>query len=294
MPTSNRRARWAVTGVITAAAAAGFAMVVMSGRTSSALLFVFLPAALAAMLTWTQDAATAHGMTFKAVTIALLIAASLLQEAAVCVLFSAPLVYLVAHTTVAAVRWLRNRGDSRRPGGGAAAVLLPLVLLAGLEGVTPQLRIDPEASATATRVVDLEADEVALRVEDGPRLEGASRAWLLRVGYAPPATASGTGLAVGDRWTFSYRPGGQTIYEVTSREEGRVDFALVSNTEHTAMSYTIHSGTLEWTAVGGGRTEVSVTFDYTRDLDPSWYFGPIQHVWLTAGADHLLRSLTSP
>ncbi|MEV4761057.1 hypothetical protein AB0J89_00310 [Micromonospora chokoriensis] len=282
-------ARWILAGLITLLGAVLFVGVVNQGRADSAMLFVALPVLLAAGLTLAPHR-TAHGQVFAATTIALLLAAVALHEGAICVLLAAPLVYAVAHGTTALIRVLR---DANRP---YVMVAVPLLLLPGLEGSGIAARVAPEQTVEVTRVVGLPVDRVAERLATGPRPTAVRSVPLRLLGVPTPGQVTGDGLDVGDRWMFGYHgsahgPGGHLLAEVESAAPGRVGFRFVEDSSITARWFTWRHAELSWRAVDPGHTEVRVRVDYTRGLDPSWYFGPVQQVLLGAGVGHLLDML---
>lgn len=275
-----------VAALIAAFGVVMFAVAVNSGRADSALLFVGLPVALAVTLAL-LPARTGHGRVFTCTTIGLLLAAVALREGAICVILAAPLVYLIAHTVTWLVRLARR---------GVALVVLPLVLLAGLEGSVDGLRVQPVQSVTVTRVVPLSVSEVEQRIEAGPAPTGV-RPLPLRVLEVPvPAHVTGAGLEPGDQWRFGYHgsshgPGGEIVTRVTDRGPGRVTFDVPSDTAITARWFRWEQATLSWRAVDERHTEVRVEVSFTRGLDPSWYFGPLQQYLMRAGMAHLLDML---
>ncbi|MEO3773808.1 hypothetical protein [Micromonospora sp. B9E7] len=282
-------AHWTLAGLITLLGVIVFVGVVQQGRADSAVLFVALPVLLAAALALAPRQ-TAHGKVFAATTMALLMASVALHEGAICVLLAAPLVYAVAHGTTALIRALR---DANRP---YALVAVPLLLLPGLEGSGIAPRVDPEQTVEVTRVVGLPVDRVAERLNTGPRPADVRSVPLRLLGVPTPGQVTGDGLDVGDRWMFGYHgsahgPGGHLLAEVQSVAPGRVGFRFVEDSSITARWFTWENAELSWRAVDPGHTEVRVRVDYTRGLDPSWYFGPLQQVLLGAGVGHLLDML---
>ncbi|RQX02753.1 hypothetical protein [Micromonospora inaquosa] len=289
-PTPRRTsAHWILAGLIALFGVVLFVGVVRQGRADSAVLFVALPVLLAAALALTPRR-TAHGRVFAATTMALLLAAVALHEGAICVLLAAPLVYAVAHGTTALIRVLR---DANRP---YALVAVPLLLLPGLEGSGLAARVAPEQTVEVTRVVGLPVDRVAERLTTGPRPTDVRSVPLRLLGVPTPGQVTGDGLDVGDRWMFGYHgsahgPGGHLLAEVESAAPGRVGFRFVEDSSITARWFTWRHAQLSWRAIDPGHTEVRVRVDYTRGLDPSWYFGPVQQVLLGAGVGHLLDML---
>ncbi|MGV9766704.1 hypothetical protein [Micromonospora tulbaghiae] len=289
-PTPQRtRAHVILAALITLFGLVVFIVVVRQGRADSAVLFVALPVLLAAAIALTP-ARTAHGRVFAITTVALLLAAVALHEGAVCVILAAPLVYAVAHGTTALIRALR---DASRP---YVIVAVPLLLLPGLEGSGLAPRVAPEQTVEVTRVVDLPADQVAERLAAGPRPTAVRSVPLRLLGVPTPVQVSGDGLDLGDRWMFGYHgsshgPGGHLLAEVDEVAPGRLGFRFTEDSSITGRWFTWRHAELSWQEIGPGHTEVRIQVDYTRGLDPSWYFGPVQQVLLGAGVGHLLDML---
>ena len=279
-------ANWVLAGLIAAFGVVVFVLTVREGRADSALLFVGLPVVLAAALALTPGH-TAHGRVFVVTTIALLLAAVALHEGAVCVILAAPLVYAVAHGTTALIRALRNSSRTY------AIVAVPLLLLPGLEGTGLAPRLAPEQRVEVVRVVALPADEVAARLAAGPRPEPARSVPLRMLGVPTPGQVSGDGLDPGDRWVFGYHgsahgPGGHLLALVETSRPQQVTFRFVEDSSITARWFAWQHADVRWREIGPGHTEVRVTVDYRRGLDPSWYFGPLQQLLLGEGVGHLL------
>ncbi|MEQ4302548.1 hypothetical protein ABNF97_14315 [Plantactinospora sp. B6F1] len=289
---SNRRsgANWILAGLITAGGAIAFVLTVRTGRADSAMLFVGLPVLLAAALALTPPRTT-HGRVFVVTTIVLLLTSVALHEGAICVVLAAPLVYAVVHGSTALVCWL-HESSSRT----YAVLVLPLLLLGGVEGSVDGLRIAPDQSVEVVRVVPVPAGELAGRLAAGPRPTPVRSIPLRMLGVPLPQHVHGTGLDVGDRWAFGYHgtshgPGGHLLAEVDSVAPDRIGFRLVEDTSITARWLSWQRADIHWRTVDAGHTEVRVTVAYRRGLDPSWYFGPLQDGLVHEGASHLLDML---
>ncbi|KWV34689.1 hypothetical protein [Micromonospora rifamycinica] len=289
-PPRQTAANWILAGLIAAFGLVVFVVTVRDGRADSALLFVALPTTLAAALALLPGR-TAHGRVFVVTTIALLLSAVALHEGAICVILAAPLVYAVSHGTTALIRALRDTSRSY------AVLAVPLLLLPGLEGSGLAPRLAPDQSVEVVRVVALPADQVTARLAAGPRPTPVRSVPLRLLGVPTPGQVSGDGLDPGDRWMFGYHgsahgPGGHLLAEVETADAGRIGFRFVEDSSITARWFRWRHAELSWRAVDERHTEVRIRVDYTRGLDPSWYFGPIQQVLLGAGTGHLLDMMT--
>jgi hypothetical protein len=262
-----------------------------AGQTDSAMVFIGLPTLLALAIAVSPPAKSLHGMTFKGVTLGLLIAAVLAREGVICIALAAPLVYGVAHLIAATI----NESNRR------TWAVVPLALAVGLEGFIPGLRVDPDQTVTVTHTVTLSPAVVAERIAAGPDFAGVHRPAVLAM-IPLPGHVAGGGIDVGDGWDFVFHgdnhgPGGELLCRVSAVEQspsgGRVDFAVVSDTSvvHRWLSWT--SARLTWSAAPAGTT-VTLTLNFTRAIDPSWYFGPLEQLMVGSGGDVILDSLGLP
>lgn len=271
-----------LSAVVALAGLGGVALAAATDRLDSALLFVGVPCLLAFGIGAVRGRG-GWGTVFQVLTVVLLLASALLQEAAVCVLLAAPLVYGVAAVVYGAVAYSRRRTGS--------LVLVPVVAMVLVEGVLPGTRIHPDQSATAERVVAARCADFQAALTRGPRFDpAADRGALLRVfPYPTPTVASGDGLAVGDTWTLDVA-GGQLQTHVTDRRDASLTFAVDADTTKLERWVTVRGGSLTW-AQGSDGCRATVTVDYGRHLDPALYFGPLSDVFMDAGAAAFLAAL---
>jgi hypothetical protein len=279
----RRIAPYVVAAFVLGVGILGLVMAIAAKRTNSAVLFVGLPTALALALTLARPARSVHGLTFRVISIGLLLASVLLHEGAICLIVAAPLVYAVGHCLAAVIQ-----SDRRR---ASAFVLVPVALVLSLEGVQPDWRISPVQTVTATRTVAVGPAEVARRVAAGPRVDTTPRPGLVAL-LPLPAHAGGSG----DHWFFhfdgdSHGPGGELVTEVTDRGPSGLGFRPVSDTSVVARWLDWRGARLAWHGTASGDTEVTLTMTFTRGLDPSWYFGPIEQLLVRAAAGYLLDSM---
>jgi hypothetical protein len=271
--------------VATAAALAPLAVIKADGLDTAAL-FVGVPLAIAVVIALAPPAKSLHGLTFRVVTFALMITSAFLHEGAACVLMAAPLVYGVAHFVAELVRQARVREAGRRY--QAALAIFPL-LVAGLEGTA--YRVDPVQQVSVERVVAMTTGQVESRLEHGPDFS-AERPFLLRLtGYpTPSATSGGGGLQVGSRWVF-YLAGDPIGTLVTAHDHRRTEFKVIADESKTQRWLHWERGTVQLTPLPDGTTKVKLSVTFTRRLDPSWYFGPIESAMVGAGLSHFADSL---
>lgn len=265
------------------------------GRADTALLYVGIPCLLALTIGLLPSDGQGGVQVFQFVTVSLLLVAAFLHEGALCLLIASPLVYGIAYGVYALVTAFsaNDDGGRRYPAFGIA-----VVALAAMEGVVPGMRINPEQSVTAERLVAAECSEFETALARGPKFSDDDRGWLLSLAPYPLPTsathaADADPFAVGTTWDLPM-PAGAITTEVTDRTAsstgGSVDFTVVEDTARTTRWVTLSEATLAWEQRQDG-CHADVRIDFTRDLDPSFYFGPIIDVFMSAGADAFLAGL---
>lgn len=260
----------------------GVALTAATDRLDSALLFVGVPCLLALGVGLVRGRG-GWGTVFQVVTVVLLLASALLQEAAVCVLLAAPLVYGVAALAYGLVRY----GERER----GSLLALPLLAVVALEGVVPGARVHPDQTATATRVLAPTCAELVTALDRGPRIApDVDRGRLLHLfPYPTPTAADGTGLERGDTWRLAVA-GGTLTTRVVARTARSVDFVVDGDTSRLERWVTVRFGRLAWAGTADG-CRATMSIRYERHLDPSLYFGPLTSVFMDAGTEAFLAGL---
>ena len=162
-------------------------------------------------------------------------------------------------------------------------------------GVPDTTVVDHAEGRRRDRVALTVVTAVVVALAAGPRF-GPPQSFVLSLGIPLPRHGAGSGLAPGSQWTLDYHgsmhgPGGQITTEVTSSAPGEVRFRTVSDTSITHRWMALGDSAITWRPVADGRTEVTLTMNFVRGLDPSWYFGPLEQWFGTEGAGYLLDSL---
>ncbi len=57
---------------------------------------------------------------------------------------------------------------------------------------------------------------------------------------------------------------------------------------------TWQSSEVEWHAIDAQTTRVTWSVRYRRDLDPAWYFGPMERYAVRLAAGYLIDSVATP
>ncbi|MEU7893376.1 hypothetical protein AB0B45_10960 [Nonomuraea sp. NPDC049152] len=254
----------------------------------TAVFYVGIPAVIAITVVLVARPRSATGMIMAVLTVALALAGPLLGEGIVCLLFAAPLFYLVGALIGLFIDHVGKRSK------GLNAIAVPLLLLVAVEGAGEATSIPRVERVSATRIAMGDLELSLASVPDFQPYESA----FLRLGFPKPLQAMGVGLEPGAtrEITFDPRrslgigapaePRAMTL-RVKERAPGRVVFEVVRDTT-LARWLELREAEFAWSA---GRLTVSLS--YRRTFDPSWYFGPLQRYAVTRAADYLAATFAA-
>lgn len=245
------------------------------------LFYVGLPAVIAITVVLTARPRSVTGLVMAVITVGLALAGPLFGEGIVCLVFTAPLFYLVGLLVGLTADHARRRGTN-----GLAAPLVLLALLGGGAELTAPSR---DGEVTVTRA--LPGTDVEHVLAAVPRF-GPPESPFLRLGFPRPVRAEGTGLEVGARREITFTPrhslgigavpeARSMTLRVKERAPGRVTFSVVRDTT-LARWLDLREAEFAWRD-----GTLGVTLRYRRTFDPGWYFGPLQRYALGEAAGYL-------
>src|SRR5215207_8052610 len=204
---TERRARVTLAAIIVTlfAVSVAYRLLVFKRLQHTSLVFVGLPALAAFMLLRTRPQ-TAIGTINKVIALLLCLSGVVFGEALVCILFAAPIFFLVGTL----VGWVVNRVTGTKARDNPARHWSGLVALAVLpfsaEGVIPGFEFARDEQVTVVRTVNGDATAVRAALTAEPRFAQALPPFL-RLGFPSPAHTSGSGLGLGDRRTITFAHG---------------------------------------------------------------------------------------
>ena len=289
MGTEDRRGKRV--GVVAIVALAlftlGYEALRHGGLMETSAFFVGLPALLAIVVVVGTSPLSAVGIVTKTLVVALLLSTFVLQACVVCMLFAAPLFFVVALAVVGLARLVQRL--VRRGGAPLSVVALPFALLSA-----PLLAGSPHQHVTVTRVVAAPAAAVEAALA-GPPVFARPRPFLLhRVGYR----AAGAGLERGDRRTVTIGvPGeghGTLVLVVARRAPGIVVFRAASDSSPVAQWLRLRTATVRWRPLDAGHAQVSWRLAFDRRVEPGWYFGPLLDFEARIAAGYLIDTVATP
>jgi hypothetical protein len=292
-PRTITKAQWSLVALIVAFTLASilYRVLIYKHLEHSSAMFVGIPAVLAIVLALAPKAETATGGILKGITLALLIPAPLLGEGYVCILFAAPLFFVVGILVGLAVDRGRNRKATL---SCAALILLPMCL----EGVAPELTVNRAQTVTVTRVVSASTDAVEASLALSPRINTILPAYL-RIGFPRPLEAHGDGLSIGATRTIHFSgaegdPPGDLVMRVAEQRPGYVRFETISDGSKLTQWVRWDSSQVSWKRIDATHTEVTWKINFARQVDPAWYFVLWERAAVHEGAKYLIEANATP
>ena len=291
------RARMTVVALVVPLVAGSllFRTLMWGGLEHTSLVFIGVPALMAILVAFLPTPKSATGLILKVMTLALLISGIVFGEAFVCILFAAPLFFLVG----VVIGQLIDLGRRRKPRTLDLRVLLFLGVVltpASLEGVLLGMEFERDEVVTVTRSVRGSADEVASSLAGVAHFDRPLPLFL-QLGFPTPGSVRGSGLSPGDLREIEFLHGhhpGALILTVQTSEPGRVTFAASRDRSYITHWLAWQSAEVKWRQLGRSETEVVWTLRYRRRLDPAWYFKPLERYGVGQAAGYLIDTLATP
>ena len=296
---ARRSAQLTLAGIVLAAGAAAlaFALIRDTRLQQTSLLFIGVPVLLALSAVFIPTGASAVGVACKTVTLGLLLSLIFLGEGMVCILMSAPLFYLVA----IAIGKIADEQNGDSPSHRSRIFMMFMALAPmSVEGVAPLTTIDRDVVVAETRLVAATPEQVATAIVAPPRFDRVLPAFLAS-GFPRPTDTHDDG----QRWVIQVRGGemrlngmepraGTLILEREAEGPGFISWKATADDSHMRHFLSWQSSRVEWTAIDAHTTRVTWTLTYHRDLDPAWYFGPMERYAVRLAAGYLIDAVATP
>ncbi len=305
---------WTLAAIIVAMALASLAYryLAQAHLEQTTLLFICVPAFIAFWVSLAAPAKSPTGMTMRAITLFLLIAGMFLGEGVICIVIASPIFFLVGALVAMPFEYIHRRGraeerrreiereqerEQDRKINRDRSKLLPLLWL------TPWIGIllfgfggEREQQASVTRHINATPADIAHSLEKGPDFQRPPPA-VLSIGFPRPQLETNDGSAAGNTVAFHFAGGegkpGTSQWEVTRSENGFQEWTCREDRSHLAHWMTWRSATVQWAAAGAG-TDVTWSVAWRRDLDPGWYFAPIEWAGAHLALDHVMTVWATP
>ncbi len=238
------------------------------------------------------------GRHLLATVIVMLASSALLFEGFICVIMAAPIYILFALLAFAVMPDVKDP-DRMKQGDVFRASFVPLaVIVLSVEGLTEQTSFPREETITRTHILDLTPAQIRANLARPVHLD-AKRSKFLSL-FPLPDRIDAPSFAQGQthkayftyrRWGFTNVHKGETHLHMKTVQPLLVETEVTKDTSYFSHYLTVHGTKIEMVPQADGRTEVSLTIRYRRELDPAWYFGPLQRRAMRESGDYLLKHI---
>jgi len=254
------------------------------GIYNSAMLYVLVPYVVSVLITLFRTAKAPKGLfseffshVLTAITI-LFSTSILVGEGFICILFFAPIYLIIVSLTYVLLALLGNKDKKY-------SFALPVLFIAlSMEGTTGSLSLSRENSIEVTQSTNLTVKE---------------RNWLIAIFPMPYHIEAGS-LQAGDVHTVYTR---YHRWFITNTHEGKAELLIEEVSENKIKTRVLSDDTYFSTYLNGsgteiellpnelGGTDITLRIHYRRNLDPAWYFHPLQKYGVTRMGEFLIQEI---
>jgi len=172
------------------------------------------------------------------------------------------------------------------------------VLMLVTEGLTPFTSVERTGGATFVAESDQSIEQLQANMAKPITFE-SDRHWFMELFPLPDQISAGT-LNQGDvhklhftyrRWLFTNAHTGEMHIKIAKVSPDHIRTEITRNDSYLANYMHIDGTDVRFTEQSDGTTRVALTVRYERSLDPSWYFGPMQHFAARQSAKQFLTDI---
>ena len=231
-------------------------------------------------------------------SVVMLASSAILFEGFLCVIMAAP-IYLIFAGLAFAIGPKHPGYEPKNVGDVFRVSAVPLlVALLSLEGLTDTTSFPREEVITRSAIVNLSPAEIHANLAQPVHMD-AERSAFLSLFPLPDRVETG-GFAQGQthkafftyrRWGWWNVHKGETHLHMKTVEPLRIETEVTRDDSYFSHYLTVHGTRIDLAPQADGRTEVTLTLRYRRDLDPAWYFGPMQRRAMGESAEYLIANV---
>ncbi|WP_446830885.1 hypothetical protein [Candidatus Foliamicus sp.] len=282
-----RRVNWLAVLLLIGISSTAVQFLVRQKLDSSSLLYVATPylCALAIVILRPRKSKARWWHQYRDFTltslIVLLASSIVLFEGFICILFIFPIYFLIVSLAFFLDLWLHR---AKTKGGKMCVALLPMVVLASsFEGSTELLSAERTAYVQASRIVEIQPEQIMTNLLRPVELS-VERNWILSIFPMPYRVETGS-LEKGaihrmytryHRWFVTNTHEGEVHIEIVDVQPNRLRTRVVHDTSFFSTYLNQVGSELTLTRTASNSTEISLRLTYRRNLDPAWYFHPLQ------------------
>ena len=256
------------------------------------ILYVFIPQPKG----WTRTKRI--GRHLLATIVVMLASSALLFEGFICVLMAAPIYIFFALLAIALTPHKQDPDRFKKSDVFRASFVPLAVIIISVEGLTDTTSFPREEVITRTQILNITPEEIHVNLSRPVHLD-ADRSAFLSV-FPLPDRVDAPNFAQGEthtafftyrRWGFTNVHKGETRLHMKTVQPLLIETEVTKDTSYFSHYLTVHGTKINMVPLANGTTEVSLTIRYRRELDPAWYFGPMQRKAIGESAEYLLTHI---
>ena len=272
-----------------------------SGKFHTGLLYIAIPYGLSLLLYYLTPYKKAETWkrrfwnNLRGFLIVMLASSIFLMEGYVCVIMAMPL-FLIVLVFSFLTTYIWNTYGKNSP----KSYLFPaLIIMASLEGTTPEFTFNRYNEVSYSQVIDLDIDTIKARIETPIQFQG-NRHWILSI-FPMPTYVGTVDLEKGHirKYDFVYHR-----WFVTNTKAGSVDVVFekvsdrhikttIKDTSYIKGYMALHGTEFELEPINERQTRVTLTVSFDRKLDPIWYYQPLERFAVEKGIKYFLNEVLS-
>ena len=255
----------------------------------SAALFIGIPVMMGVAIAIGSQQQNVTLNVFIGLSLGLLASFVYLNEGSFCVPMTAPLFLISGLVISFSFTKLKNSKHFNN------LYYLPVILLAlfSIEGISKLTSFNRVETISLTKETPLTVYDIEHSLSLNKQFINIPI--LLRWGFPQPQIMTGIGNNIGDRRDIYFAGGegkpGHTVFEITERSTNSITYSLINDDSHINHWLNWKTSKVSWSTLKSGKTTVTWTIDYQRNLDPSWYFGPLQRLAVELAAEALIDNM---
>tara|TARA_R110002124_G_scaffold149220_1_gene315151 strand:+ start:310971 stop:311906 length:936 start_codon:yes stop_codon:yes gene_type:complete len=234
---------------------------------------------------------------FRSCLIIILASSIFLMEGYVCLIMALPL-FLIVVVLAFITAYIWNCFGNRSP----KSYVLPIIIfLASLEGTTPDLTFNRYNEVSYSQVVNIDVDTLRDKLQKPIEFNG-KRHWILSV-FPMPTYVGTAQLNEGEvrkydfvyhRWFVTNTKVGSLNVVFKDVDRNRIK-TTIKDSSYISGYMKLHGTEFSFEAVGENQTKVTLSVSFDRNLDPLWYYQPLERFAVKKGVEYFINEvLTVP
>ncbi len=220
-----------------------------------------------------------------------------LFEGFVCVVMFIP-IYLIILLLMFLTEAFRQRAKKKGRGSLSVHILPLIIVISAFEGVNPEISFDRDETVTVSRVVQRSITDIKQNLVKPMNLQ-KSRPWFLTLFPMPYDIKAGS-LEAGDiheinfkyyRWFVTNLHEGRMLLEISQVSDNRIKTTFLEDTSYIAKYVSLKGTEIQLDKVDDAHTRITLIINYKRELDPYWYFSPIERYGISKTASFLITEV---